>query len=639
MCGICGVVDFARGEATTPSTLATMNHALLHRGPDEEGTYRTEHATLAMRRLQVIDPEGGRQPQTNEGETLWVVYNGEIYNFRELRGDLVRRGHAFRTRSDTEVIVHAYEEFGEGCLDRLNGMFAFAVWDSRSQRLFLARDRLGIKPLHYWASGGRIAFASEIKALLHLPDVSPRLDERGLDLYLTYGYIPSPHTIFRNIHKLHPAHYLIAERGHIFERRYWDFTPADASRKSAREYGEELRVRLQESVRAQLVSDVPLGAFLSGGLDSSTVVAFMSKALPRPVKTFSIGFREGAFNELPYAQAVADRYATDHHSLIVEPQAVERLPELLTHFDEPFGDQSAIPTYLVSEFARKQVTVVLTGDGGDEIFGGYEWQRRYLMTRRFNVLPLSIRRRLPSLVSALGAPTPHRAKQEKLRNFLLDAASSAEDGYLRRLTLFDSSARASLYSPDLHRHIDGWDSQTVLRSWVQRLPATDFRNRMLYADTHFYCPEDCLTKVDRMTMAWSLEARVPLLDHTLVEFMASAPPDLKLRGLTSKYLLRQTVRDLLPAPLLAKRKQGFSIPLGGWLRGPLRGTLRDTLLGDRARRRGWLRPEVIERMINQHITGERDHANRLWALLALELWAREYVDRSQAQGQILRSSQ
>lgn len=638
MCGICGIVDFRRDEPVTAATLATMNQALGHRGPDEDGLYRTAHAALAMRRLRVIDPAGGRQPLANEAETVRIVYNGEIYNFRELRADLERRGHAFRTRSDTEVIVHAYEEFGERCVDRLRGMFAFAVWDSPSRRLFLARDRLGIKPLHYWVAGDRIAFASEIKALLPIPDLSPRVDERAVDLYLTYGYIPSPYTIFHEIHKLPPAHYLIAERGRVTVRCYWDFTPTDASTKSVREYREELRERLQESVRAHLVSDVPLGAFLSGGLDSSTVVALMREALPGAVKTFSIGFYEGAFNELPYARAVADRYGTDHHELVIEPQAIERLPTLLTHFDEPFGDSSAIPTYLVSEFARKQVTVVLTGDGGDEIFGGYEWQRRYLMTRRLHLVPLAIRRRLPPLASALGARMPYRAQQEKVRNFLSDAASSAEDGYLRRLTLFDTSARASLYAPDFGSRLDGWDSQVALRSWVRRLPATDFRNRMLYADTHFYCPEDCLTKVDRMTMAWSLEARVPLLDHTLVEFMAGVPPDLKLRRLTSKYLLRQTVRDLLPAPLLAKRKQGFSIPLRGWLRGPLRNTLRDVLLGEHVRRRGWLRPEVMGRMIDQHITGERDHAHRLWALLALELWACAYVDTSRAREQALRSS-
>lgn len=627
MCGICGIVDFGHRAPAGAAMLGAMNRSMSHRGPDEDGVYHARHAALAMRRLRVIDPAGGRQPVANEAETVWAVYNGEIYNFLELRDDLTRRGHVFRTRSDTEVIVHAYEEFGDGCLEHFRGMFAFAVWDSRSERLFAARDRLGIKPLHYWVAGDRLAFASEIKALLHLPELSPRLDERALDLYLTYGYIPSPFTIFEGIRKLPPAHYLIAERGGTTVRCYWDFAPSDRPARSERDYVEALRERLAESVRMHLVSDVPLGAFLSGGLDSSTVVALMSAALPRPVKTFSIGFREGAFNELPLARAVAERYGTEHREMIVEPQTVDRLPTLLAHFDEPFGDSSAIPTYLVSEFARRHVTVVLTGDGGDEIFGGYEWQRRYLMTRRLGIVPLAIRRRLPSLASALRAPSPYRAQQEKVRNFLLDAASPAADGYLRRLTLFDRPARTALYSDDFRGRLDGWDSQAVLRGWVERLPATDFRNRMLYADTHFYCPEDCLTKVDRMAMAWSLEARVPLLDHTLVEFMAGIPPDLKLRGLTSKYLLRRTVRDLLPPVLLATRKRGFSIPLGSWLRGPLRGPLQDILLGERARQRGWLRPDTVARMTRQHIVGERDHAHRLWALLALEQWARAYVDR------------
>ncbi len=627
MCGICGTVDFGRDDPLTASALAAMGRTLSHRGPDEEGFYRTKHATLATRRLRVIDPLCGHQPLANEDGTIWVAFNGEIYNFKELRSDLERRSHVFRTRSDTEVIVHSYEEFGDGCVDRLRGMFAFAVWDNRGQRLLLARDRLGIKPLHYWVAGDRIAFASEIKALLCLPELFPRLNEQGLDLYLTYGYVPSPHTIFQDIHKLPPAHYLVAERGHVALRCYWDFTPADNPTRSEREYRNELLDRMRESVRVHLVSDVPLGAFLSGGLDSSTIVALMSEGMSGPVKTFSIGFQEHAFNELPYARAVADRYGTDHHELVVEPQAIEWLPTLLTHFDEPFGDSSAIPTYLVSKFARTHVTVVLTGDGGDELFGGYEWQRRYQMTRSLQALPLPIRRQLPTLASALPAPAPYRAQQEKACNFLLDAATSPEDGYLRRLTLFDSASRHSLYSPELRSHLDGWDSRRALQSWVRRLPATDFRNRMLYADTHFYCPEDCLTKVDRMSMAWSLEARVPLLDHTLLEFVASIPPNLKLRGLTSKYLLRKTVRDVLPPPLLRRGKRGFSIPLATWLRGPLRAPLCDALLGERLRRRGWLRPEAVERMIDQHIRGERDHAHRLWALLALEVWAQEYLDR------------
>ena len=411
-------------------------------------------------------------------------------------------------------------------------------------------------------------------------------------------------------------------------KSYWDFTPADTSTRSEREYRQELLERMRQSVRAHLVSDVPLGAFLSGGLDSSTIVALMSADMTEPVKTFSIGFQESAFNELPHARAVADRFATDHHELVVEPKAIESLPTLLTHFDEPFGDSSAIPTYLVSKIARNRVTVVLTGDGGDELFGGYEWQRRYLMTRRLGALPLSLRRRLPTLASAFPVPGLYRVQQDKVASFLLDAASPPEEGYMRRLTLLDLASRRALYSPDLFNRLEGCDSRRALQKWVRRLPATDFRNRMLYADTHFYCPEDCLTKVDRMSMAWSLEARVPFLDHTLVEFAAGIPPNLKLRGLTSKYLLRETMRGILPSSLLQRGKRGFSIPLAAWLRGPLHDPLCDALLGERLRRRGWLRPEVIERMIHQHTSGERDHAHRLWALLALESWAQKYLDRT-----------
>lgn len=626
MCGICGVVDFGRTEVVDGPVLAAMNGSLRHRGPDEHGSYTGRHAALAMHRLQVIDPASGRQPMSNEDGTIRLVFNGEIYNFQGLRETLRSCGHVFRTKSDTEVVVHAYEEFGDGCLDRLRGMFGFALWDAKRERLLLARDRLGIKPVHYWMRDGRLAFASEIKALLHLPDVAPRVDEQALDLYLAFGYVPAPRTIFRDVAKLPPAHYLVAERGGVAVRRYWDFTPADRAAKSTRAYCDELISRLRESVRAHLVSDVPLGAFLSGGLDSSTVVALMSEIGGLPVKTFSIGFREGAFNELPYARAVAERYRTEHHELVVEAGAIAQLPTLLDHFDEPFGDSSAIPTYLVSKFARERVTVVLTGDGGDEVFGGYEWQRRYQLTRSMRFVPAGILRRLPGAAGMVSAPGRLRAHQAKLRNFLLDAATPAEDGYIRRLTLFDAASRAALYTPELRARVDGWNSGEALLEWLRRPQTADFRNRMLYADTHFYCPEDCLTKVDRMSMAWSLEARVPLLDHTFVEFMAGVPPDLKLRRLTSKYLLRRAVRPLLPPALLGKRKQGFSVPLGPWLRGPLRDALRDALCDGRARSRGWLEPATVEALVSQHLRGERDHSHRLWALLALEFWARRYLD-------------
>ncbi len=623
MCGICGVVDFHRPEAVDPRVLSAMNAALRHRGPDEEGTYRAPHVGLAMRRLRVIDPSGGGQPMGNEDGSVWVVYNGEIYNFRELREDLIRRGHRFRARSDTEVIVHAYEEDGEECVARFRGMFAFALWDARRTRLLLARDRLGVKPLYYRCDGARVAFASELKALLHLP--GPRWPSlRSLDLYLTFGYVPSPATIFDGVHKLPPAHVLVAEEGGVRVRRYWDVVLADRSGMSLEEASRALRRRLEDTVRAHLVSDVPVGAFLSGGLDSSTVVALMSRVSPHPVRTFSIGFREGDANELPDARVVAALYGTDHHEVLVEPRAVGRLPELLRHFDEPFGDSSALPTYLVSEAARAEVTVVLTGDGGDEVFGGYEWQRRHQMTEALRVLPGPLRSVLPAL-APLG-PWP-RERRERVRAFLEDAVRSPEDGYLRRMTLFDRGAREALYTREVAQEVAGWDSREVLRSWIRSLPRTDFRNRMLYADTHFYCPEDCLTKVDRMTMAWSLEARVPLLDHGLVEFMGSLPPGWKLHGFTSKYLLRRAVRDLLPPRLLRKRKRGFSIPVGSWLRGPLREAVRDLLLDAAARRRGWFRPEAVERLLREHESGVRDHGHRLYALLALEVWARSSLDQ------------
>ncbi len=623
MCGICGVADLDVDRPVDAAVLRRMNHALRHRGPDEEGYYEGTHAALAMCRLRVIDPAGGSQPMGNEDGSIWLVYNGEVYNFRELRGELEARGHRFRTRSDTEVVVHGYEAFGVDVVTRLRGMFAFALWDERQQRLLLARDRLGIKPLYYWQSGDRLAFASELKSLLELPDLPRQVEPEAVDLYFTYGYVPAPWTAFRGVCKLPPGHVLVLDRAGLRVRRYWDFVPAERPSGPLRECVAELRERLQDAVRSHLVSDVPVGAFLSGGLDSSTVVALMSLAGAQPVRTFSIGFREARFDELPYARQVARRYGTDHRELVVEPQVARRLPELLAHFDEPFGDSSAIPTYLVAELARQHVTVVLTGDGGDEGFCGYEWQRRHQMVRPFHRLPFALRAHAPELARLL----PAGPWRQRVAGFLADVALDPADGYLRRMTLFDGQHRRELYSGDFGAALDGHDSLAPLRRWLEALPESDFRSRMLYADTHFYCPEDCLVKVDRVTMAWSLEARVPLLDHELVEFLAAVPPQWKLRGLTSKYLLRLAVRDLLPQDLLRKRKQGFSVPVGPWLRGPLHPAARDLLLDARARQRGWLRPEAVERLLEAHRSGRADHGHRLYALLGLEIWAREYVDR------------
>lgn len=623
MCGICGVVDLKAGRPVDPGVLRRMNRALRHRGPDEEGYHEVPHAALAMCRLRVIDPAGGSQPMANEDGSVWLVYNGEIYNFRELRSELESRGHRFRTRSDTEVIVHAYETFGVDCVRKFRGMFAFALWDARRRKLLLARDRLGIKPLYYWQQGARVAFASELKSLLQLQDLARDVDPEALDLYLTYGYVPAPHSVFRGVRKLPPGHRLVLDRTGLRVDRYWDFVPAERASGSLRDRVAELRERLGEVVRSHLVSDVPVGAFLSGGLDSSTVVALMSLAGARPVRTFSVGFGEAQFDELSYARQVAERYATEHRELLVEPDVAGRLPEILGYFDEPFGDSSAIPTYLVSQLARRHVTVVLTGDGGDEVFCGYEWQRRYQLLKPLYRLPAPLRAWAPRLAALV----PPGAWRQRAAGLLADVRLSPADGYLRRMTLFDASRRRELYHDDVLRTLDGHDSLQALRRWLDVLPHADFRNRMLYADTHFYCPEDCLTKVDRMTMAWSLEARVPLLDHDLVEFMAAVPPHWKLRGLTSKHLLREAVRELLPTSLLRKRKQGFSVPVGPWLRGPLYGAACDLLLDARARQRGWLRPEAVRRLLEEHRTGRADHGHRLYALLGLEVWARQYVDR------------
>ncbi|MDR7446065.1 MAG: asparagine synthase (glutamine-hydrolyzing) [Armatimonadota bacterium] len=623
MCGICGVVDLDLERPVDAGVLQRMNRALRHRGPDEEGYREAPHVALAMCRLRVIDPAGGSQPMSNEAGSVWLVYNGEVYNFRELRRQLEARGHRFRTRSDTEVVVHGYEAFGVEVVTRLRGMFAFALWDGRQQRLLLARDRLGIKPLYYWQKGGRLAFASELKSLLKLPDFPREVDPEAVDLYLTYGYVPAPWTPFRGVRKLAPGHVLVLDQAGARVQNYWDFVPAERPSRPLRESVAELRARLQDAIRSHLVSDVPVGAFLSGGLDSSTVVALMSLAGAHPVRTFSVGFREARFDELPYARQVARRYGTDHRELVVEPQVARRLPELLSHFDEPFGDSSAIATYLVAELARQHVTVVLTGDGGDEVFCGYEWQRRHQMVRPFHRLPFALRARAPRLAGLL----PAGPWRQRAAGFLADVALHPADGYLRRMTLFDRQLRRELYSSGFRAALDGHESLAPLRMWLDALPESDFRNRMLYADTHFYCPEDCLVKVDRMTMAWSLEARVPLLDHELVEFLASIPPQWKLRGVTSKYLLRRAVRDLLPRDLLRKRKQGFSVPVGPWLRGPLFPAARDLLLDARARQRGWLRPEAVERLLEEHRSGGAEHGHRLYAVLGLEIWAREYLDR------------
>jgi len=618
MCGIAGIVSFdARPVAL--DDLRAMCAAMVHRGPDEDGFYVDPHVGLGMRRLSIIDLETGRQPIASEDGTVWAIFNGEIYNYRELRSYLETRGHTFRTATDTETIVHLYEEEGERCVDKLRGMFAFAVWDKRARRLLLARDRLGIKPLYYTWAGQRLFFASELKALLELPEVERTVSPSSLDHLLTFLYTPPSESIVAGVRKLEPGHTLIASpEREIRVERYWNVKFVPERGRSVEYFEERLRALLEESVRLHMVSDVPLGAFLSGGIDSSSVVATMARLSPRPVKTFSVGFPDRDFNELGYARQVASALGTDHRELVVEPAALQIVEDLAWHLDEPFGDSSAIPTYLVSQLAAEEVTVVLSGDGGDELFGGYD---KYVVEgreRRLRFLPPWGRR----LFGAISARIPEGARGKR---FLRHHSLAAAERYLDACTLFTLEEKRKLLQPDLFLALGGekpWHGEAARiadpnRHWLSSLQCLDLEN---------YLPLDILTKVDRMSMAHSLEARVPLLDHKLVEFAATIPPGLLLHRGTTKYLFKRAMRGILPDAVLERPKQGFAIPLGRWFRGKLADFARDLLLSETSRRRGIFNPRYVARLIERQ-DPEENLGLQLWTLLSFELWCKTFLDR------------
>ncbi|HYM69399.1 MAG TPA: asparagine synthase (glutamine-hydrolyzing) [bacterium] len=624
MCGICGFVTTGAATGQEPVDLQRMTDAMVHRGPDDQGHHLQGHAALGARRLSIIDLEGGHQPLSNEDGTTWVAFNGEIFNYRELRAELVSRGHRLATASDTEVIVHLYEEYGADCAERLRGMFAFAIWDDRRETLVLARDRLGIKPLYYGNEGGRFAFASELTSLRRALPHSPELDARALDEYVTLGYVPCPRTILAGFHKLPPAHVLVWARGQTRVRRYWTVRYDTGERYSEADATDRLRAHLDDAVRAWMISDVPVGAFLSGGLDSSTVTGLMRGVTGERVKTFSIGFDDPAYNELGYARQAADRYGTEHHEVVLGDDEMTRLPQLAWFLDEPMADDSTVPMFAVSRLAAEHVKVVLSGDGGDELFGGYGWTTRDQFRRASRWLPAPVRRTL-ARVAADRHPVPAGGWSGRVRSGLRDIAGTMEDGYLRRTTVGEPF-RASLYHPAFRAQLNGHDGTAVLRELLAAAAVKDARERMLHADQSLYLPDDILFKVDRMSMAHSLEARTPLLDHHLVEFVATLPYELKVRGLTSKYLLKRAVRDLVPAPLLRQRKQGFSMPVGRWLRGRTGAHVRGVLLGPAAQRRRLWSPEFVGWLLDEHQAGRRDFGRRLWSLLVLEVWARLHLD-------------
>ncbi|HEY6247768.1 MAG TPA: asparagine synthase (glutamine-hydrolyzing) [Pyrinomonadaceae bacterium] len=630
MCGIAGFVDLNETGPmiSAQEVIDRMCQVIRHRGPDDQGTYLKDGVALGMRRLSIIDLVGGHQPISGEDGSVTIVFNGEIYNFLELKPKLESLGHTFKTHSDTEAIVHAYEQFGPNCVDHLRGMFAFAIWDAKARTLFVARDRVGKKPLYYTTSPeGTFVFGSELKSLLAHPDVQRELDPKALDAYLTLGYVPDPLSIFRNINKLAPGHYLTFSDDGVRVNRYWDFNFEPVAARSETDYLAELRELLDESVRLRLISDVPLGAFLSGGIDSSTVVAMMARHMGQPVKTFSIGFHEDSYNELKYARLTAQKFNTDHHEFFVTPDICSIVDELVWHFDEPFADSSAIPTYMVSKLARDHVTVVLSGDGGDELFAGYT---RYVVDRKrqgFARLPKPLRE---SLMRPLSEALPHAAWG---RNYLHNVSLDPISRYLDSVSVFTSLNRNSLYTSDFKSNL-GSSSYvpTLFNDLVNHVQTGESLDQLLYLDSKTYLPGDILTKVDRMSMAVSLEARAPLLDHKLIEFVTNVPASLKLSGLETKYLLKQAVRDLVPAEILNRPKQGFGVPIQEWINQQLRSRVRETLTEPRTRQRGYLNSQYVDVLLDEHERGRRDHSMGLWALFMLELWHRQFVDVLRPQG-------
>jgi asparagine synthase (glutamine-hydrolysing) len=633
MCGIAGFVD-ERGAGDVrgverAAVLDRMCRVIAHRGPDDQGVMIEAGVALGMRRLSIIDLAGGHQPISNEDGQVTVVFNGEIYNYRELRSDLEARGHHFQTHSDTEAIVHAYEEYGATCVNHFRGMFAFALWDARERKLFIARDRVGKKPLYYTVTPqGTLVFGSELKCLLEHPEVRRELNPEALDLYFSFGYVPDPLSIFRDIHKLPPGHHLGFADGRLSIQEYWDFCyePVEEVRREE-DYLEELRSLLDEAVRVRLIADVPLGAFLSGGIDSSTVVGLMSRNMDQPVKTFSIGFHEDSYNELKYARIAARHFGTNHHEFIVTPDICAVVDELVWHFDEPFFDSSAIPTYMVSKLAREHVKVVLSGDGGDELFAGYT---RYVVDRKrsgFARLPRILRE---GLMQPLGRRLPHGAPG---RNYIHNVAFDHLDRYIEDLSVFTKLNKHSLYTADFRSQLRavGEDGAAArYREIAARIRTGDAVDPLLYLDSKTYLPGDILTKVDRMSMATSLEARVPLLDHRLIEFVTRIPASLKMKGLETKHIFKRAISDLVPAELLNRSKQGFGVPIQKWINQQLRERLRDTLTDRRARERGYVEQRYVEVLLDEHERERRDHSAELWALFMLELWQRAFMDQTGA---------
>jgi asparagine synthase (glutamine-hydrolysing) len=625
MCGIIGIVAGPGASPPGEDVGRAMNAAIMHRGPDDEGLYRDRQAMLGMRRLSIIDLSGGHQPVHNEDGTIQAVFNGEIYNFRELRRELEALGHGFYTSSDTEVIVHGYEQWGEACFERLDGMFGIALWDTRTRTLVLARDRFGEKPLFYSLShdGQHLLFASELKSLLQVPGFRPEISPDAVRSYVCFGYVPTPGSIFEGVHKLPPGCFLRFADGKAAVRRYYELQLEPKLQISEEDAEEELAQLLDRAVQSRIVADVPFGAFLSGGIDSSVIVALMARHMRQPVRTFSIGFREAEYNELDDARRVSRHLATEHHELVVEPDAVDLLQQLVWYVDEPFADSSAIPTYLVSKLAREHVKMVLTGDAGDETFAGYARYLKFLDMQKLGALKPAA----AATAAVAGALVPSE-RGYRLRRVAERLRQPFPDSYLSGVAVTRADVADDLLGEAVGPAVDG--HYGGLASVTRASEALEPLDRCVAIDFASYLPDDVLVKLDRMAMANSLEGRAPFLDHHVVEFGVRLPTELRVSGGRGKHLLRKVAARWLPPEVLTKKKHGFGIPLAQWFRGPLAGLATDLIGSQAFRDRGLLRPAAADRYLRDHLEGKADHGEILWLTLTLELWARRYLDRRSA---------
>ncbi len=627
MCGIVGFVN-ADKSPIERAVLEKMNKAIIHRGPDDDGFFVKENVGLAMRRLAIIDLAGGKQPIHSQDKTKWIVFNGEIYNYQELREFLRKKGFELYTKSDTEVIVNLYQLYGIECLQYLRGMFAFAIWDDTDKSLFLARDRVGKKPLLYsHQPNGNLIFGSEFSALLRHPEVSREIDYEAIDSYLSYLCIPAPQTTYKQIRKLEPGHWLLWKDGQIKTERYW--LPNFSKKiKIDREEAIDETIRiLREATKLRLIAEVPVGAFLSGGVDSSTVVALMAQESDKPVKTFSIGFEDQDYNELKYARIVAQHVGSEHHEFIVKPEAMEVLPILVEHYGEPYADSSAIPTYYVSRETRKHVTVALNGDGGDESFAGYERHVAMKLAEIYHRFPQKLRFLLiEKPFELLPVSETRRSRIRDLKRFLQAASLETKERYFRWMSTFDYQAKSEIYTEDFARLISHHDASYFLERWFNSANGLGILDTVLLTDQMTYLPNDLLVKVDIASMAVSLEARSPFLDYKLIEFAASLPEAFKSKGFETKSLLKAVASRLVPKEAIYRRKMGFGVPIGKWFREDLKNFVQEILLSEKALKRNILKPEAVRRYITEHVDGKRDYAFQLWTLLMLELWFQTFID-------------